>query len=373
VTPAGDVEPWDGSAPLRWYVAADDRWHDPAVDAGVRHERVDGTAVFETRLRIPSGDAVQRVWSVADAGGLTLVEVANDSPLPIACAFTRPDVLTTRPPTDVPIQGIDLPAGTVVVPIGHRTRAVVALSHSGGLTALPGGLPDSAAVVRGWVTRTDAASRLDLPDAALVSAVRAARCEIALAGPSDPGDDPERFLLGVAELVRMAEIDRRGADRLAADVAHAVEIVAERESTLAAAALDAAGVVLAAAGERRALSDLARIIASRAPATLVPAAVDVDADAADVATVAAVERRIAAGGRLFPDGLPTAWMGQGLEAHGLIGGPSSRVSVAVRWHGPNPAVLWDVTGDPLALSCDVGVEPWGTEAPSGETLWRLPA
>ena len=29
---------------------------------------------------------------------------------PIACAFTRPDVLTTRPPTDVPIQGIDLPA-----------------------------------------------------------------------------------------------------------------------------------------------------------------------------------------------------------------------------------------------------------------------
>ena len=51
----------------------------------------------------------------------------------------------------------------------------------------------------------------------------------------------------------------------------------------------------------------------------------------------------------------------------------ARVSVAVRWHGPNPAVLWDVTGDPVALSSGVGAEPWVTTAPSGEALWLLPA
>ena len=71
VTASGDVLPWDGSAPLTWHVAADDRWHTPSAEAAVRQTRLEGTPVTETRVRIPSGDAVQRVWSVADAGGLT--------------------------------------------------------------------------------------------------------------------------------------------------------------------------------------------------------------------------------------------------------------------------------------------------------------
>ena len=50
---------------------------------------------------------MHRVWSVADGGGRTIVEVSNDSPLPIACAFSRRDLLTARPPADVPIEGID--------------------------------------------------------------------------------------------------------------------------------------------------------------------------------------------------------------------------------------------------------------------------
>src|SRR5688572_5419061 len=103
VTATGSVEPWDGSALLDWYIAADDRWHDPRTDHGVRHQRVDGTAVFETKVRIPGGDAVQRVWSVADAGGFTLVEVTNDSSLPMAVAITRSDIVANRPPADVPI------------------------------------------------------------------------------------------------------------------------------------------------------------------------------------------------------------------------------------------------------------------------------
>lgn len=375
MTPAGAVEPWDGTPPLRWYVAADDRWHDPAADAGVRHERVEGTAVFETRVRIPSGDAVQRVWSVPDAGGLTLVEVRNESPLPIACAFTRPDVLTARPPTDVPIQGIELPADTVVLPVGHRTSVVVALAHAPGRAArsggLPGGLADSHAVVRGWITRTDAASRLVLPDEAAVRAVRAARCEVALTGPPDPADDPERFLLAVAELVRLAELDGRDAGRLAPDVAAAVAAVAPRPSTLAAAALDAAGAILAVAGERRAVSDLARVIATRRHTVVVPPFDDLDTASDDVAVVAATERRVAAGGRLFPDGIPATWLGQNLEAHGLVAGPTSTLSLAVRWHGANPAVLWDVVGEPVTLTTDVGAEPWSTDQPRGEALWLL--
>src|SRR4029078_8305341 len=84
VTAWGDVVPWDGSPVLAWHVAADDRWHSPASECAVRPVRVGGAPVFQTRFGVPGGDAVQRVWSVADGGGRTMVEVANDSPLPIA-------------------------------------------------------------------------------------------------------------------------------------------------------------------------------------------------------------------------------------------------------------------------------------------------
>ena len=69
-----------------------------------------------------------------------------------------------------------------------------------------------------------------------------------------------------------------------------------------------------------------------------------------IEVVAAVERLIAAGSVLFPDGIPPAWLGANFEAHGLVAGPSSRLSLAVRWHGPNAAVLWEVTGDPVTLT-----------------------
>lgn len=359
VTGTGSVVPWDGSPPLDWFVAADDGWHDPKADRGVRQSRVAGTAVFETRLRIPGGDAVQRVWSVADHGGLTLVDVANDSPLPIAVAFTRPDVVTSRPPTDVPLQGVDVPEGTVVLPVGHRSSAQVALAHADARpVTLPAGVPSPDAVTRGWIARTDAASRLDLPEPALVEAVRAARCEIALTGPPERVADPDRFLLALGELARMGEL----IGDVAPDVAAAVTAVAARRSPLHAAALAAAGVVLAAAGERRALRDLAAIPAGPPDAPI--AAVGIDA-------VPAVERRIAGGPVLFPAGMPPAWLGTDFEAHGLVAGPASRLSLAVRWHGPNPALLWEVTGEPVTLASAVPPDGWATSEPRGETLWVL--
>ena len=368
VTAAGSVEPWDGSATLDWHVAADDRWHDPRTDTGVRHERIDGTAVFETRVRIPGGDAIQRVWSVADAGGFTLVEVTNDSTLPIAVAFTRPDVVANRPPADVPIRGVDLPPGSVLLPVGHRSTVIVGLAHTrSAASTLPAGLPSPDAVARGWSSRADAASRLDLPDAAAAS-VRAARCEALLCGPPDVDDDPERFLLTAAELVRMGEWDERAVVAIVEDVAVAVERVVRGSSDLRRCAIDAAGVVLAAAGERRAIRDLERFMSPCTTPEVVPGDMN-----ATIEMVAAVERQIAAGSVLFPSGIPPAWLGVNAEAHGLVAGPSSRLSLGVRWHGPNAAVLWEVTGDPVTLTSPTVPGGWTANAPSGEMLWVLGA
>ena len=89
-----------------------------------------------------------------------------------------------------------------------------------------------------------------------------------------------------------------------------------------------------------------------------------------VRAVAAIERRLVADGVLLPAGIPTAWLGQGFEGHGLPVGPASTVSFAVRWHGAHPAVLWEVTGPPVELSAPAVDPAWRTSAASGEALWR---
>jgi hypothetical protein len=361
VTTWGDVVPWDGSPPLAWHVAADDRWHSPAAELAVRQVRVDGAPVFETRLRVPGGDVVHRVWSVADGGGRTLVEVRNDSPLPIACALTRRDLLTARTPADVPIEGISLPATTIVLPIGHRTGVTVALDHHGaGAGPLPPGSATAEATARGWVGFAERASRFVGPEGA--DALVAARAEIALGGAPDAADDPVGHLLALGELARLGELGDDPVDDVAADV-HAI---ARRTGWDVDAALDAAAMVLARTGEQRAGRDLARIVGGRQQSPLPDAG-----DVTGVRTVAALERRVVRGGQLFPDGIPVAWRGVDLEAHGLLAGPATTLSFALRWHGPNAAVLWELDGAAVELAAPAVDPAWRTRERHGEALWRL--
>ncbi|MDO8390767.1 MAG: hypothetical protein Q7V57_09780 [Actinomycetota bacterium] len=366
----GAIEPWDGSPVLDWHVAADDRWHTPADEPAVRQKRLGGTAVVETRVRIPEGDAVHRVYSVAAHGGLTIVEVENASPLPIAVAFTRGDLLTALPPT-APIQGITLPSGSIAVPVGHKATVTVALRHTHPAAGtLPGGMPTATGVVRGWTTTTEQASRLLLPDAPVGPRVVAARCELLLNGPAHPDDDPVAFLIALGQLVRMGD----GAAPWVPDVAHALEMAAKgdvRDWTLAAA-LDAAEIVLARAGEERARRDLGAMRLRLAPSLALPADEPLDA------TLYAlwVERRLGvatgAGGDLLPAGLPVGWEGTNFEVYGLPTSADSTVSFAVRWHGARPAVLWEQTGGPVQLRASALAPEWVSADVKGETLWPVP-
>jgi hypothetical protein len=359
----GAIEPWDDTPPLDWYVAADDRWHVPAREPAVRQRRIDGTPVVETRVRVPNGDVVHTVYSCADLGGVTVVDVLNDSPLPVAVAFDRRDLLTERPIADVPIEGIDLPAGSFVLPLGHRARLRVGLLHGAQRAgALPPQVPATDQVVRGWLSHTERASRLVVPDVGLVERVTQARCEIALEGLPASADDPAAFLVALHELVRMGE----PAGAWVHEAAAAVEIVGPVSAWDADAALRAAARVLAAADERRAVDDVTRIIVRRTPST------PPDRAPEGGLCIPWLESRFAGDGMLFPFGFAAEWVGQSVEAHGVPTGPRTQVSTAIRWHGDRPAVLWEQSGTPIELTAPVVAPGWSTTEPTGETLWPVP-
>jgi len=367
VTPWGGLAARDGSPVIDWYVAADDRWHVPRDETAVRQSRVDGTPVVETRLRVPGGDVVQIVYSCADGGGLTVIEIANESSLPVAVAFDRRDVLTERPIVDVPIEGIELPPGSFVMPIGHRARIRVALAHASAHGGVLPALPTSSQVARGWVALAERASRFVLPEGesgdALARRVIAERCELALNGPADAGSDPALFVLGVGELVRLGEAPARAfVDATAA----AVEVIAAEPRWEAGVALAAAMRLLSGAGEARAVRDVERIVSGRARSSVS------DPSPEGLLVVPWLESQFAIGGKLFSHGIPSAWLGQSIEAHGIPTGTSSSISLAVRWHGARPAVLWEQAGGPVELTAPTASPTWSSREISGEVLWPAP-
>lgn len=367
ITDSGSIEPWDGTPALNWFVAADDRWHVPSDESAVRQRRIDGTPVTETRVRVPTGDVVQRIHSTADAGGLTVVEVENESTMPVAVAFDRRDVLTERPVAHVPIEGIDLPDGAFVTPVAHTASIRIAVVHGEQRHGpFPEGVASMLQVVRGWTALTERASRLVLPagelGAALAERVTAERCDIALGSIPPAGDDQAGFALALGELVRMGEPPAHWLPELV----DAVEHLGPDDSWDADVALRAAVRVVELAGERRARRDLDRIMVRRHPVAAPRQ------PPAGVRLVAWLESRLASAGELVPGGIPTEWLGQPLEVHGVPTGPRSSVSYALRWHGERPAILWEQTGDPITLTAPVVAPDWRTSEPVGEALWPPP-
>jgi hypothetical protein len=375
VTPWGAVVPADGSPTLDWWIAAEDRWHTPAREPTVRQRSVEGVPVVETGVRVPGGDVVQTVYAVADGGGFTVVELENRSPAGVAVALSRRDLVTSRPPAAVPVEGVDAPADALVVPIGHHASARVALAHDGrGSSARPADLPPPSAVVRGWVAQVGQGVDLRLPDVAPSVGLTALRCAVLLEGPPPPD-------AGAAHLVAVAELGRLGTP-LHGWLDDAV-VVAERIGRRAGrspqlgweddAGLVAAREALERAGHRRGAAD---VVALRAR---LPVAEPTPLDPPEGALgLAWAERRIVVANAslgvatvdLLPAPLPASWAGQPVEAYRLpVGGdPSVTVGVAARWHGERPALLWEVTGLAMTLTSS-GLDPaWSSDAGRGEAL-----
>ena len=368
-----------------WQVAASDRWHDPRSAASIRQRTIDGTPVVETKLAVPGGDIVSRAYAVADQGGALVCEFENRSPAAVVVAVPMRHASTSASGAGTAPQGVEMGGDARAFPLAHSSTVRFAWPVSrprwGRTRRLDvASLASADAVVRGWVNASEKASRVSFAAQALT----AARCTMLLASAREIDElfanDPVLAVLCVAERVRMGE----PAAAWLSEVALAAEAVARSRTAapLASRALAAAVRVLSLAGEDRGAHDasmlwhsmLRRGLADTSHAPDAAAMISPLARAA--AEAAAIEERLVRAvspdeARVFSDGITSSLRGTNFEAHGLPAGPLHRVSLAVRWHGENAALLWEVDGPP-GLRLSSGVDPrFATSEPRGEALLRM--
>ena len=392
VNERGSVRLNDGSQVLDWHIAADDRWHDPSTEPSVRQTRRAGVPVVETRLRIPGGDAIQRVYAVADAGGLVVIEITNESTLPIAVAFTRPDLISSRTPSPRGAQGIELPTGSGVFPVAHGSTLRVALRAPNNDVANVDveRLPSFEQLQKGWLKSVEQAGYVIVPEGAVAPLVARLRSDAlilsgheiedwATGAGGDCANDPVAYILTLQELLRMGE--KLTGDSAQIRVDHAARLAQSVETLLkenkkssilpwdVERALFAAQFVFSRMGENRAADDVSaaqlRMSSAAEPPNVMPA---------DIRAIAWVEEKMVAVQRdgsvqVFGRGIPRLWLGANLECHRVAAGPLHTVSFGIRWHGEKPALLWEVSG-PAGVKLDAGIcDPtWSTVESTGETL-----
>jgi hypothetical protein len=235
---------------------------------------------------------------------------------------------------------------------------------------LPDDVPDHQQVVRGWETACDLASRITMPDHSVVAGIARVRSDL---------------LLGVGvtedasiELVRLAETHR---DSIV-DVVEAVQRRVKAEKRAKVLQWDTPHLMASAARACVLLED--EVAANDIGSTWLRMA---DRDVAELPieipggleSIAWAESLLAqaspSGGQcvLLPHGIPETWWGSAFEAHGLTADPYRTISFAVRWHGPRPAVLWEITGAAGLLITGGAADPsWHTTDASGEALLAAP-
>jgi hypothetical protein len=350
---------------LRWFIAADDRWYRPSRETTVRQREVSGVPVIETRIKVPGGDAVQRVYGVANFGGAIVVEIYNDSSLPFAVAFDRGDISTMREPSPTGVQGIDLPAGSVVFPVGHHATMRAAVLVGAGVDAANRrltaqeieSLPSFEQVERGWLGALQISSRVDVPNLSWSSVLTSQRCKVLLSNSADLAESSDinlavDLLLDRAERVRLGDKPAQWVDEVAVATERILKQCAKTQAVqwFEERALLGAGMVLNRAGESRGLQDFVSVWSRLAEAGRISdLALASPEIAGTVRQIAWIESQLVAQRRdgvieICPCGIDKSWLGVNFECHKLLASPEHLISYAVRWHGEKPALLWEIDG-----------------------------
>lgn len=431
----GLIQPGSGEWTLDWWVGASDRWHQASKEAAVRQSDAGTGAVVETRMKLPDGDAVQRVWAVAAGGGpaVAVVEVGNDAATAFAAALVveAPGATLSVGPTGVSANGEPVlawdrpPAATalgpdaieallqaeggagsdatgsdakgrdtaaLVWPLPHTARMAVSASLGRGRIPPPPDLPDADAVVRGWQAHLDRGARIEVPDEGLGRRIsRNRRRWLGHTGRMETAD--------VAELGELAvRLDHHGYHDDAELVLN--EIAARWTTKAPAERLMAFAVHHDLTGDAEAASRHVEAVAEAIEAA-VRIGAGVPVEAIERLLVAAGQDRAA--GDLLGLGLnPAEPSDQGLRAelvadHGddLVVAPGFRpawrggplaiyelptrfgpLSYAIRWHGARPALLWELDSrpgqGPVIVRAPALDQSFSSDEPSGEALLAAP-
>lgn len=249
VDQSGLVSPAGAGWSLDWWIGGDDRWYFPSAEAAVRQRRIGVGPVVETAMRIPSGDATATVYGARSASGaesadVAVVEIANQSPVPVAL------VLAVRPYAAVPLEAggplglepvdestvvvggqyyISLPRapagwassadadlapvvqggrplgglvpvdgseanGVVMYPLPHGTSLRVVIGRRNTAEPVrPDQVPDAERVSRGWSSVVNSGTRLSTPDSGVDQLLNSARARLLLR-PADGLDEVDHVL-----------------------------------------------------------------------------------------------------------------------------------------------------------------------------------
>lgn len=236
---------------LDWWIGAEDRWHVPAREAAVRQTLLGNSPVVETRIRVPSGDAVHRVYAARglDGADVLVIEVHNDTKVPFAVALAvrpydlsgagavgriqldgtavrvdgAPAIVLPRSPGRLALAdaGADTAAvvfsggaepvrtaevrcadglanAALLFPLAHAATLRVSLPLTDGAEADPSSLPGADQVASGWATLTRSGARIEVPNRRLRDAI-AASTRFLLLGGADPTVASALDLLGFAD------------------------------------------------------------------------------------------------------------------------------------------------------------------------------
>ncbi|MCY4135730.1 MAG: hypothetical protein OXG30_12595 [bacterium] len=424
----GLVQPGSREWTLDWWVGASDRWHRASQEAAVRQSEVGAGAVVETRMKVPDGDAVQRVWAVAAGGGpaVAVVEVGNEAATAFAVALVveapgavltvhqagvavggQPVLVWDRPPAGAAVghdavealleveggattglEGRGRDVAALVWPLPHTARVAVSASLGRGSFPPPSDLPDADAVLRGWQAHLDRGARIEVPDEGLARRIdRNRRRWLGRTGRMETADVVELCELSVrldhhgyhddAELV-LDEVAARWTteaptERLRALTVHhdltgdqqaAVRFVEAAAEAVEAAARIGAEVPVAPVERLLIAATQDRAAQDLRRLDLRPA--DPPSQGLRAELVADHEDEL-----LVAPGFRPAWKGGPLAVYGLPTrfGP---VSYAVRWHGARPALLWELDcrpgQKPVTLRAPALDQRWSSDEPTGETL-----
>jgi hypothetical protein len=360
----GSVTPGrDAAWSLGWWIGADDRWHFPSQEPAVRQRLVDGTPVVETAMRVPGGDAVQRVYGTRHGDHEYLVvEIHNQSRVPFAVALAlhaaertigldgdsvhvngQPAVFlpgrpiyaaTGRDMADVvaagrasdpsSVFGQPISDAAFLFPVAHTTvlRAAIPLDEPNQRPTFSA-LASSADVVKGWQAQTRRGLRLELPPGRLADAIDANRRHLLLLHEGRTAA-PRQVAIALAQLgftdesneILEAEL---GGEPGSADSATLLQPLSPSQD----------GTTMARVNE---------MLDAASPTWTWP-------DRLSTATFCSLVRdllvRDVPGGLSLCNELPPSWLGQSMEVHDAPT-HAGRLSFAVRWHGQRPALLWEL-------------------------------